>query len=307
MNPMFETVQADTDSSLRCLRFSCRHFSDDHTWHYHPEYELACVLSSAGTRFVGDSIQPYSAGDMVLLGPNLPHCWSDEPALDGADVLPELIVIQFDQSSFGAGFLALAETAPIRRLLALAETGLSFSGRTTLLAGELMRKAVEQEGLHRLLRLIEALSALTRCEHVDALATPAYRSTADMNPASRDRIEFVHRHVREHLADDISQARLARTLGLSPPAFSRFFKAATGKTFIAFVNTLRINEACRRLNDPAVPITEIAMACGYNNVSNFNRQFLALKGMSPSSYRRRAERKLQHHARYTGQHAPRPA
>src|ERR1700730_1970414 len=117
MHPMFEAVHSDADSSFRCLQFSCKNFSDDHTWHYHPEYELAYVVSSEGTRFVGDSIQPYRPGDLVLLGPNLPHCWDDEPHADGVS-LPELIVIQFNQNCFGEGFLSLAEAAPIKRLLA---------------------------------------------------------------------------------------------------------------------------------------------------------------------------------------------
>lgn len=297
MNPVFETVQSDADSSFRCIRYSCRHFSDDHTWHYHPEYELAYVVSSEGTRFVGDSIQPYRPGDLVLLGPNLPHCWSDE-AGEGA-ALPELIVIQFRQDSFGEGFLALAEAAPIRQLLAQAETGLRFSGALTAQVAELMREAVSQNGLDRLLRLIEALNLLTRCKNVSSLATQDYCANANMNPGNQQRIETIHRHVRENLAADISQADLAKSLGLTSPAFSRFFKAATGKTFVMFVNTLRVHEASRKLQNSSLSVTEIALACGYNNLSNFNRQFLALKGMSPSAYRKGARRKVEHHSHYT--------
>jgi transcriptional regulator GlxA family with amidase domain len=213
--------------------------------------------------------------------------------------LPELIVIQFNQNCFGEGFLALAEAAPIKRLLALAETGLHFLGPITATVAELMRNAVEQRGLDRLLRLIETLSLLTRCTNIAALATRDYCSNTDVSPVNRKRIEIIHRYIRENLAADIAQQEIARRLGLSSPEFSRFFKAATGKTFVTFVNTLRVNEACRRLQNSSMPITEIAMACGYNNVSNFNRRFLELRGMNPSQYRRCVHRKSEQHAHYT--------
>src|SRR5215469_13654583 len=91
MEPRFEAVASDEDSSFRCLHFACDRFADDHAWHYHPEYELTWIIRSQGVRFVGDSIQTYGPGDLVLVGPNLPHCWQNEA--DGPG--PELIVIQF--------------------------------------------------------------------------------------------------------------------------------------------------------------------------------------------------------------------
>jgi len=66
MKPMFEAIHSDADSSFRCLQFSCKHFSDDHTWHYHSDFELSWVVRGHGTRFTGDNIEPYRAGDLVL-------------------------------------------------------------------------------------------------------------------------------------------------------------------------------------------------------------------------------------------------
>jgi transcriptional regulator GlxA family with amidase domain len=110
-------------------------------------------------------------------------------------------------------------------------------------------------------------------------------------------------NVRERLAGDIRQAEIPRTLHLSPPAFSRFLMATTGRTFVTFINTLRVSEVCRLLNNSSMSVTEIAMACGFNNVSNFNRQFLALKGVNPSEYRQRIRQKSEHHSQYLGVHA----
>jgi AraC-like DNA-binding protein len=161
-----------------------------------------------------------------------------------------------------------------------------------------MRAAVQQTGLDRLLRLLEILNLLARRRTCSPIATPEYRLTSSISPINQQRLEKTRRYIGENLAGEIRQADIAQTLALSPPAFSRFFQNATGKTFVTFVNTLRINEACRRLMNTALPVTEIAMACGYNNVSNFNRQFLALKGMSPTVYRRYARQKSERQSNY---------
>ena len=301
MKPMFEAVDSDADSSFRCLQFSCKHFSDNHTWHYHPEYELAYVVSSEGTRFVGDSIQHYAPGDLVLLGSNLPHCWNDEPH-SAEPSAPELIVLQFAAHSFGNGFLALEEAAPIRRLLESAEVGLHFADAVTTEAAALMSAAVQQTGFDRLLRLMEILNLLAHSPSRSPLATPEYRLASSISPINQQRIEKTHRYIRENLAGEIRQADIAEMLTLRPPAFSRFFQNATGRTFVTFVNTLRVNEACRQLLNSSLPVTEIAMACGYNNVSNFNRQFLTLKGMSPSAYRRYVRQNSERHSNYVRTH-----
>jgi len=293
MEPRFESVQSDVDSSFRCLHFTCASFAEDHTWHYHPEYELTWIIRSEGTRFVGDSIQHYGRDDLVLVGPDLPHCWYDEPSI-GADQGPELIVVQFRRECFGTDFLSLPEATPLRRVLDAAVGGMYFTGPTVGRVGVLMRAMVKASGMTRLVHLLEVLNLLASSPTLSPLASANYRHDNEINPLNRHRIESVHRYVREHLGADISQAHLAATLDLSPPAFSRFFRAATGQTFVGFVNLLRIGEACRLLGNGQCSVTEIALECGYQNISNFNRQFLALKGMNPSEFRRRLRRRNDH-------------
>jgi AraC-like DNA-binding protein len=293
MDPRFETVQSDINSSFRCLHFRCRSFAEDHTWHYHPEYELTWVIRSEGTRFIGDSIRRYDYCDLVLVGPNLPHCWHNEPRFGNAEE-PELIVAQFRGDCFGSDLLSLREAAPIRRLLELATCGIHFRGPVVSRVGELMRTMVEATGMNRLLRLIETLDALAGCQTYDTLASADYHHNNEINPVTRRRVEIVHQFVRDNLGGEICQAQIASALGLGPPAFSRFFRAATGQTFVGFVNLLRISEACRLLSDERLSVTVIAMECGYRNISNFNRQFLAVKGMNPSDYRERVRRLSAH-------------
>jgi AraC-like DNA-binding protein len=284
MEPRFETVQVDAASSFRCLWFTCPSFAEDHTWHYHPEFELIWIVRSHGTRFVGDNIEPYHAGDLVLIGPNMPHCWHNEP--EAGEDPPEAAVVQFRPETFGRDFLDLPEFEPIKRLFRASKCGLHIEGETASSVRAQMRSLFEKNGISRLLELLDILRVLAESEHdLRYLASADYHITNDVTEINRHRIELIHRHVRQNLGSEINQSDVARLVGLTPPAFSRFFRRATGQTFVGFVNILRINEVCRAMTEGGECITNIAMNCGYNNIANFNRQFLALKGMNPSQYR----------------------
>ena len=292
MDPHFESVHSDIDSSFRCLRFSCEKFSDDHAWHYHPEYELTWIIRSEGSRFVGDSIQPYGVDDLVLVGPYLPHCWHDEPTANGSGP-PNLVVVQFQANCFGDDFLNLEAAQGLRAFLARAQQGIAFDSRCAQQVKPYLISMTEERGLHRLAKLLDVLVILSETANTKTLASRNYQLNNDITPVSRMRIEKVHRYIRDNMANEISQAEIAAALGMSSPAFSRFFKAAMGQTFVNFVNILRVNEACRLLSGTR-PITEIAMECGYQNISNFNRQFLALRGLNPTEYRRQLRRRDSH-------------
>lgn len=294
MEPKFETVEADTESSFRSIWFSCPSFAEDHTWHYHPEFELTWMVRSQGTRFVGDSIEPYRAGDLVLMGPNLPHCWHDEPCAPEPDDGPEVIVLQFRPESFGGDFLGLPELDAIKRLLRTSKCGLHIRGQTALRVHQKMQTILGRKGMMRLIGLLEILQLLADGQgDLRTLASADYHITNDITEANRKRIELIHRYVRQNLAGDINQSEVARLVSLTPPAFSRFFRKATGQTFVGFVNLLRINEVCRAIVEGSECITNIAMNCGYNNIANFNRQFQALKGMNPSQFKEKHQRLAQ--------------
>jgi AraC-like DNA-binding protein len=286
MEPKFEMVHVDVASSFRSTWFTCPSFAEDHTWHYHPEFELIWVVRSQGTRFIGDSIEPYRAGDLVLIGPNLPHCWHDECHEDGGG--SEAAVIQFRPEIFGHDLLDLPEFEAIKRLFRASKCGLHIEGEAARNVQSRIRALFEKTGIARLVCLLEILGSLADAQgRSRRLASVDYHITNDITEANRKRIEMVHRYVRQNLAGEINQAEASRLVGLTPPAFSRFFRRATGQTFVGFVNILRINEVCRTISEGNECITNIAMNCGYNNIANFNRQFLALKGMNPSQYRER--------------------
>lgn len=288
MEPNFETVQADAASSFRSMRFSCRSFVDDHSWHYHPEYELTWIMRGRGTRFVGDSIEAYGPNDLVLMGPNLPHCYHDEPQLPARRGGADLAVVQFRPEVFGGDFLGLPEARGIAALLRAGKCGLHVKGDLAATVQARMLKILDSTGIARMVALIETLDMLAAgLDGLRPLASADYHINNDINAANRRRIELIHSHVRAHLEDDINQSEVARLVGLTPSAFSRFFRKATGQTFVGFVNILRVNEACRKLAETDACITEIAFSCGYWSIANFNRQFLHLKGMNPTQFRER--------------------
>ncbi len=284
MNPQFESVLLDAQSSFHFAHFGCDSLASDHMWHYHPEYELTWVVRSRGIRFVGNSIQRYAPNDLILLGPGLPHCWHNDD-YEGHAERPELFLLQFSHSFLGDGFFSLPEVREVRELLIEAECGLHFPPEVADEVGGLFRKLASAEGIERVAVVLAILGTLARSRR-EKLASSDYQAVNDISPASRERIEIVHRYVRENLDADICQAQVAARLDMTPPAFSKFFRAATGHTFVGFVNLLRVNEACRLLAGSELSITRIAMDCGYNNLSNFNRQFLQQKGITPSDFRK---------------------
>src|SRR5579872_1353733 len=138
LDPKFECVVAQERSSFRCAHRTCDAFEAEHPWHFHPAFELTWIIHSRGTRYVGDSVERYEPGDLVLSGPNLPHCWRDDPRRRGESG-PEWIIAQFDPACFGEGFLAVPEAAEIRLLLEDAKFGVAFGRAAVSSMGPLLR------------------------------------------------------------------------------------------------------------------------------------------------------------------------
>jgi AraC-like DNA-binding protein len=250
-------------------------------WHVHPEYELTLILRSRGRRFVGDHLDGYADGDLVLLGPNLPHTWQSA----GGRGPHEAVVVQFSEAFLGEGFFDAPELAPVRRLLERSRQGLQFAGRTRDAAAGRLRAMAARPGLPRLLGLLETLALLAGSREARVLSSRPF--TAPVRRADSRRIDRIVRFLDDRFADGVTLPEAARAAHLSVPAFGRFFKRTTGKTFVRYLQELRVGAACRRLIETDRPVAEIAFASGFNNLSNFNRRFRALRGTTPREYRLR--------------------
>lgn len=252
-------------------------------WHFHAECELLLVLKSGGYRMVGDNITPLEPGDLVLVGANLPHIWQNDEHMPGSKPV-HCIVVQFEEQFLGQTLLGLPALLPLKRLLRRAGQGIHVTGRTRQRAAALMEQLVKRQGLRRLVTLLEILDLLARSRECHTIASPGFSPIG--NAADQQRVSQVCEFINQRLSEPIRLGEVARLAHLSQGAFSRFFRAALRRTFPEFVNELRIGRACRLLTESEMPVTEIALACGYTNLSNFNRQFLRLKRLTPRDFRR---------------------
>lgn len=252
-------------------------------WHFHPEYELTLILTGQGRRFVGDNIANYEAGDLVLLGPNLPHTWCSE-AECGRPALHEALVLQFAEAFFEPGFLAEPEMAHVKRLLERAAQGVLFIGQTALMASRRLLELFNLKGLPRLASFLLILDELGQSAEYQTLSS--YGFALHSHPGSGGhQINKACRFINSKFTDSITEREAAANVHMSIPAFTRFFKKTTGRTFTSYLNELRISYACRLLIETDLSISEIAFQAGFCNLSNFNRRFLNLKRVSPKIYR----------------------
>jgi AraC-like DNA-binding protein len=279
MKAKVERVSTDGAASFICRRRTDPRFG--FYWHVHPEIELTLIVRSRGRRFVGDSIEPYEDGDLVLLGPNLPHTWDSDPRRKGPH---DAVFCQFSESFLGPEFLRAPEMAAARRLLARAAQGLRFAGRTQRAVVRRMDGMERLQGLSRLAALLDVLHLLAASREVRPLSSRKFAPSARQGDV--DRIDRVCRFLNERCTGKITLAEAAAEAHLSIPAFSRFFRRRTGRTLVAYLNELRTGLACRELIEGDRSISDIAFDSGFNNLSNFNRKFLELKRMSPREFRR---------------------
>lgn len=276
----FEPIHAEAGSSFFSKSFTDRtHFA--FAWHHHPELELALIVKGRGRRYVGDSIEDFSPGDLTLIGADVPHTWHSDP--DDGGVASK--VIQFLPSVFGSAIAGTPELRPISALLRRADRGLRVQGPVRDEAERLFVRIVEtQDGSWKqVCDLITLLGSIADSTDVIELSGAAPRQAADEQADRKvDRVfALLHRP-----PDDIpSQALAARAVNMSPQSFSRFFRNAVGKTYVECVNEIRVLATCRELIETDRSIIDIAYAAGFNNLSNFNRRFRAVKRMTPRAFR----------------------
>jgi AraC-like DNA-binding protein len=252
-------------------------------WHHHDEVELTLVLAGRGRRFVGDHIGAFAAGDLVLLGPNLAHAWCPIPT-PGEPAAA--IVVQFGLDLLGLGALDGPRLAGLRGLLARAERGLQFSSATRdEIAGRLV-DLDRHSALRQLGELLVVLDRLAEAEDARALSTRGAGGRG-ARPAVQP-VDTVRAFVAEQPGARVSLDEAAALVAMSPSAFSRYFRRTTGQTFTTYLNEVRIARACALLVETDRGIAQIADEAGFPNLSHFNRQFLRVKGLRPSEYRRAA-------------------
>ncbi len=261
-------------------------------WHYHPEYELVLVVKSTGQRIVGDSMEDFGPGDLVFMGPNLPHVFSNGPEYyqGRKELRAEAIVIHFNEEFSGHGFFDLPEMTVVKKLLLNSRWGLKILGKTRERIAADMEAMLDQPPPQRLLNLLQILELLSTSKEYRMLASMGYVQTDQ--PEDTNRMNKIYSYIMSRFRDPISLSEVSQVANLTPQSFCRFFKSRTRKTFSRFLNEVRIGYACKLMAEDHLNISDICYESGYNNLSNFNRQFKRVVKKSPSVYRKEYMYKL---------------
>lgn len=279
MKALFEKISADEGSSFLTRYVALPQF--DAPLHYHPEYELTLIVKGQGKRFVGDHVGNFEAGDLVLLGSNLPHFWRSDTQIKNNADLHEAIVIQFSNHFVDTILNNLPECASIITLLNTAKSGIRFP--ETL--APYIYKVFENDGISRLLALIVTLEQLSGCTEYELLASSGFNIKPD--ETENERMRKILEFTLENFKEDITLETIAEIANLTVPSFCRYFKLRTRKTYIYFLNEIRLSNARKMLIDNQLDISQISIECGFQNLSHFHRIFKNQTGVTPMAYRRR--------------------
>lgn len=257
-------------------------------WHYHPELELVIILESTGTRFIGDSIEPFKKGDVVLIGANLPHMWmNDEHYFDSKTNTnyADAISVHFRQDFLGEHFFNAYEMKPLKDLLQRSALGLCFRKLPKRLLNEFisLSENTNRTPLQKTLLLLRILGALSEHENYKILSSAGFKNSFDK--VENSNLKRIYEFIFENFTRPISASDVAEAVHMNKAAFSRFFKRIHRTTFTNYLNEIRVGYACKMLLiENNMKITHICYESGFNNLSNFNRQFKLIKGMTPSEF-----------------------
>jgi AraC-like DNA-binding protein/quercetin dioxygenase-like cupin family protein len=280
MKAVLEKIEPVFGNSFTIRRFDHAPDCNKPSWHFHPEYEIVYISNGRGKRHIGDHISYFEGGDLIFLGPNLPHFgFAEELFEDHVE-----IVVQMKEDFLGEAFLHKPELAAIRQMFHLSRQGISFQGEIRRQVGMRLERMMGMGHFERLLELLSILQLMAQNEAYEVLNATGF--AVEVNAQDEKRMQAVYEYVEENFQEEARLDEAARRTNMTVPAFCRYFKKLTRKTFSQFVNEYRIAHACRLLGEDKLSIAGVSFECGFNNLSHFNRQFRQITGLSPRDYRK---------------------
>jgi AraC-like DNA-binding protein len=284
LKPSLEVNDNSLGSSFRFLRSGLP--NDSVKWHFHPEYELHQILRTSGKLFIGDSVLNFRPGSLFLIGPYTPHNFVSD--VRGAASVPERdLMLLFRKEWVEASANVLTEFRELRPAFDEAVFGVEYSGETQQSVYTLMNRIDSEAPLERLISFIRIIDQLIHCRRKTVLGTSRY--FIDTRTTSLRRFNKVVDYIREHIEEDVSMETAADLVGMSYKMFSRWFMECTGIGFRRYVIKTRINKSCEYLFSTSRSIQEICFLVGFNNVSNYNRLFRQIIGVTPTEFRRKSQ------------------
>jgi AraC-like DNA-binding protein len=285
MKPLLFKVPTIDDRSFRIEQDKMPHFYGH--LHFHPEIQLTLIQEGEGTLIVGDRIDRFVPGDVLMLGPNLPHVLRSDPDYFQPESTRQSVSVSvlFRPEQLEMGVLSLPETEHLRQLLTESQHGVRLRCQHNPGLMRQLEQLPGQRPFEQLLTLLHILDELATRTDREVLSVTAY--VQPQRPDDHRRLERVFSYILEQYHTQITLDDIASVASLTPGAFCRFFRQHTRKTFSTLLNEVRIEHACRHLRESKQSISQTAYVCGFTNLSNFNRQFKTITGLSPSEYLRR--------------------
>jgi AraC-like DNA-binding protein len=249
--------------------------------HYHPEVQITLIKKGSGVRLIGDRVLPFGPGTLMIISENVPHVIKSNPAEDGQMV--EDISIYFNREAFGPKFFSIPEMQSVRSLLDLSKGGLDVGGTTRTYVEEKLNRILYADGFERFIKFLEILLALSKSSSLTELNPN--RKDYYLDHRDSERLNQVFNYVFSNFDKPILLKEMAGMTHFTVNGFCRYFKNKTRRSFVTFLNEVRISKAMEQLRAKDWPVSRVAMESGFSNLSHFNRQFKAIHGMTPSEYR----------------------
>ncbi|MCX6335609.1 MAG: AraC family transcriptional regulator [Bacteroidia bacterium] len=284
MKPFYQKLVTSPTQSVIFYDEEKPHFTVP--WHFHPEIEILYVVRSSGICYTGDGIHRFTEGEISIIGENVPHWWKsdsrfpEQPSRSGIRAL----IIQFKKEIFESNFINLYEMSAIKALIEKSQRGVQFTGRSRQQLGNLIRKIFRSEGIERITGLIKLLDMMAKSEEFKYHSSLGYSKII----SSYDFFRFnaIHEYIITNFTKDVRLEDVAGKANMCPTAFCRYFKKHTGRTFISFINELRIGNACKLMVEEKYPVNIASAESGFNNLAHFNKMFKRYFNLSPTDYLR---------------------
>lgn len=284
MKPLYQDLPFPIDSHIHYYIEDLPHFIVP--WHYHPAIEIMYITRGIGTRFVGDCIEQYEEGDVCMIGPNLPHEWRNDDAYFDKEsgLRATCICLFFKREIFDPNFIRLPEMNNIRDLIERSRRGLKFTEKSKLEITRFIRSSVNDVGVRKVTNLLTLLELMATSTEYELLASVGF--TNSVNSEDFERFNKVYKFLVKNFATSIRLEEVSTLVGLTPTAFCRYFKERTKKTFVEYLNEMRIGYSKKLLLENKMKISTISGEVGFPNLSNFISQFKKVTGMSPSQFQK---------------------
>ena len=285
--PQLEKISPEFGNSIFVKKGTAENINTKPFWHFHPEIELVYVENGKGKRHIGNHLSYFNNSQLLLLGSNLPHYgFTDRLTQNGTEIL-----VQFKPDFLGQEFLNIPEMNSINLLLERAKNGILFKIETKKKLKKKLKNLNEVKGFERVILLLRILQHLATTSDYEILNADGFVFETELQDSTK--IDTIYKYIISNFQNHISLEEIADTASMTVPAFCRYFKKSTGKTFTKLVNEYRVVHATKLLSESQMSISDVAFECGFNNFSHFNKLFKEFTGKSALKYRKELTQIIQ--------------